>query len=193
VDGGHARHEAGGSVTFRPQRSESTRRAGANDNTNTNSSARLRTTRRVPLSRSIRVTMCWRTACLSLGGRFSCCQMERPHWSLNSAGLLPVRFGLNPHGCPLLDRGPDLPRPLAPLHPRLSQPLEPRLVAIAFRHGDLVRQDSECAGTPMIEAARRGVCALWHTRCIIRDGRGSRDRRSRPPPGGRSGRNEVSQ
>jgi hypothetical protein len=89
-------------------------------------------------------------------------QVERPDLSSNSAGLLTVRSGVTPDGCALY-RGPGLSGPLAPPYSRLSQPMEPRLVAVPFRHGDLTLQDCACSRTRMIGVPRCRVCALWHT------------------------------
>src|SRR5450756_596561 len=78
--------------------------------------------------------------CMSLGDRSFRHQAECPDSSPNSAGLLTVRSGVNRDESALY-RGPSLTRPLAPPQPRLSQPLESRLVAVQFRHGDLTLQD----------------------------------------------------
>jgi len=98
--------------------------------------------------------------CMSLGDRSFRHQAECPDSSPNSAGLLTVRSGVNRDESALY-RGPSLTRPLAPPQPRLSQPLESRLVAVQFRHGDLTLQDSACSGAPRIggDEARR-LCTL---------------------------------
>jgi hypothetical protein len=82
--------------------------------------------------------------------------------SSNSGELITVRSGVNPDGF-ALDRGTSLSRPLAPPQPRLSQALEPRLVAVQFRHGDLTLQDQRMSwySNDRGDAARR-LCTSAH-------------------------------